>query len=98
MSHVATVQGKPSRLSYSAVALAAGAVVVWVLAGIIDDGLYAVTGLLGVAAFGLGIKALRAAKRAGSNARLALGATIVGGLLGGAVIVATVVYVISDVA
>ncbi len=96
MSHLASVHRAPSvRLSYTAVTFAVASVAVWVLAGIVDDGLYVVTGVLGIVAFGLGLKARRDARRAGSNGRLALVATIVGGLLGGAVIVASIAYGVS---
>ncbi len=96
MSDIASARGMSSvRLSYAAAALAVGAVVVWVLAGIVDDGLYVVTGVLGIVAFALGLKARREARRAGSNGRLALTAMIVGGLLGAAVIVASIAYGVS---
>ncbi len=62
------------------------------LAGIVDDGLYVVTGFLGIGAFGLGPKARRDARRACSNGRLALAAMIVGGPLGAAVIMSSIAY------
>lgn len=93
MSEVASVRSTPSSLlSFVALAFSVGAVVAWVLAGIVDDGLYAVSGALGIVGFGLGAKARREVRRAGSSGRLALTAMIVGGLLGAAVIVATVVW------
>ena len=75
-----------SRTAFAALAFALGAVVFYVLAGGFDDGLYLVAGALGIVAFGLGLKARREARRAGSHARLALTAIVVGGLLGGLVV------------
>ncbi len=96
MSDIASAHRAPSgRLSYAAVAFAVGSVVVWVLAGIVDDGLYTVTGALGIVAFALGLKARREAKRVGRRQWPALAATIVGGLLGAAVIVASIAYGVS---
>ena len=96
MSNLASVHRAPSvRLSYAAAMFAVGSVVVWVLAGVVDDGLYVFTGVLGIVAFGLGLKARRDARRAGSNGRLALAAMIVGGLLGAAVIAALITYGVS---
>lgn len=82
----------PGPWSYAAVAFAIAAAVVWVFAGIVDDGLYAITGALGVVAFGLGFKARGEAKRVGARQWPALAATIVGGFLGGLVIVFSVAY------
>ena len=45
MSDLTSAHRAPSgRLTYAAVALAVASVVVWVLAGTVDDGLYVVTG------------------------------------------------------
>jgi hypothetical protein len=85
-----------SPLSYVALALALAAVVAWVLAGMLDDGLYVVTGALAIAAFAVGGKAWRDAKQVGFPRRSALAAMIVGGLLGAAFIVYTVVWAISE--
>ncbi|HEU0247212.1 MAG TPA: hypothetical protein VFR38_09030 [Gaiellaceae bacterium] len=68
--------------------LAIAAATVWVLAGIVDDGLYTISGLLGAAGFASGLKGRREAKRAGLGQRLALTAIILGGLLGAAFVVA----------
>ncbi len=97
MSDIATprVRASSGRLTYAAIGLALASVVVWVLAGIVDDGLYTITGVLGIVAFGLGLKARRGARRAGSRGRPALAAMIVGGFLGAAVIVASIVYGVS---
>ena len=97
MSDIAASRGRASagRLTYAAIGLAVASAAVWVLAGVVDDGLYVFTGVLGVVAFGVGLKARRDERRAGSRGRLALTAMIVGGLLGGAVIVFSVVYGIS---
>jgi hypothetical protein len=78
------------RSTLAAVAFALAAAVVWFLAGVVDDGLYAVTGALGVIGFGLGVKARRDAGRAGTRTWPALVAIVLGGLLGGAVLVAFV--------
>ena len=97
MSDIAATPSRTpsSRLTYVAIAFALASAVVWVLAGVVDDALYTVTGALGVIAFGLGTKARRDARRAGSRGRTALGAMVLGGLLGAAVIVASVAYGIS---
>ena len=97
MSDIVATRGRTSssRLAYVAISFALAAAVVWVLAGVVDDALYTVTGALGVVAFGLGTKARRDARREGSRGRAALAAMILGGLLGGAVIVASAVYGIS---
>jgi len=94
---VAAAQGRATsgRLAYAAIGFALASVIAWVLAGAVDDGLYTITGVLGIAAFGLGFKARRVAQRAGSRGRPALAAMIVGGLLGAAVIVASIVYGVS---
>ena len=97
MSDIAATRGRTSssRLTYAAISFALAAAVVWVLAGVVDDALYTVTGALGIIAFGLGTMARRDARRAGSRGRAALAAMILGGLLGGAVIVATIAWGIS---
>ena len=97
MSNFAATQGRATsdRLAYAAIGFALASVIVWVLAGVVDDGLYTVTGALGIVAFGLGFKARRDARRAGSRGRPALAAMIVGGFLGGLVIVFSVVYGVS---
>lgn len=96
MSNVASARSTPSsRLSYAALAFAVGAVVAWGLAGMVNQDLYSVTGALGIVAFGLGVKGRRLARSAGESGRLALAATVVGGLLGGAVIAALVGWGIS---
>jgi len=97
MSNVAAMQGRTAfgRLAYAAIGFALASVIVWVLASVVDDGLYTITGVLGIIAFGLGLKARRDAQRAGSGGRLALAAMLVGGFLGAAVIVASIVYGIS---
>jgi hypothetical protein len=82
--------------SYVAVGFALAAAFVWVLAGVVDDGLYAVTGVLGIAGFGAGLKGRREAKRTGARGWPSLAAIALGGLLGGAVVVFTVVYVLAD--
>lgn len=81
--------------SYVALGFALAAAAVWVLAGIVDDGLYVFTGVLGIVAFGLGFKARRVAKRTGARVWPATIAVGLGGLLGAAVIVATIVWGIS---
>ena len=97
MSYFAAVRrGRPSSLSYVALALALASVAAWVLAGTLDDGLYVVTGALAITAFAVGGKAWRDAKRVGSPRRSALAAMVVGGVLGGAFIVYTVVWAISE--
>ena len=98
MSDVATARGRVSAgpWSFVAVVFAICAVAVWVLAGIVDDGLYPVAGVLGIAAFGLGLKARREARRVGTAQWPALAATIVGGLLGALVIVFSIVYGVSQ--
>jgi hypothetical protein len=88
-------RGRSAGRSYAALSFALAAAVVWVLAGIVDDGLYAITGVLGVAGFGLGAKVRRDERRAGSHGWIALAAMILGGLLGAAVIVATIVWGLS---
>ena len=97
MSDIAATPSRTpsSRLTYVAIAFALASAVVWVLAGVVDDALYTVTGALGIIAFGLGIKARRDARRVGSRGRTALVAMVLGGLLGAAVIVASVAYGIS---
>jgi len=97
MSDISATRGRASSgvLTYAAVAIALASVVVWVLAGIVDGGLYVITGVLGIVAFGLGTKARGDARRAGFRGRPALAAMLVGGFLGAAVIVASVVYGIS---
>lgn len=69
MSDVATTRGRDSARSWSlaAIALAICAVTVWALAGIVDDGLYPFTGIVGLAAFGLGLQARREARRVGAR-------------------------------
>jgi hypothetical protein len=83
--------------SYIALAFALSAVFVWALAGIVDDGLYALTGVLGIAGFGAGLKGRREAKRTGARGWPSLTAIALGGLLGGAVVAFTVAYVLADV-
>jgi len=85
----------PGRWSYVALGFALAAAAVWVLASIVDDALYTITGALGLVAFGLGFKARRVAKRTGARVWPATVAVGLGGLLGAAVIVASVVYGIS---
>lgn len=98
MSDITAAQGRPAYgWSFVAVALAIAAATAWVLAGLVDDGLYTVTGALGIVAFGMGLKARREAKRTGARQWPALSATIVGGLLGALVIVSTVVWGLSHV-
>jgi hypothetical protein len=75
-----------------AIALAICAVTVWVLAGIVDDGLYVVTGVLGSVAFGLGLKARREAKRTGLRQWPALVGIVLGGLLGAAFVIGFLVW------
>jgi len=97
MSDIAAQRGRASsgRLTYAAIGFALASVTVWVLAQVVDDGLYTVTGVLGLVAFGLGLWARRDARRAGSRGRPALAAMLVGGFLGGAVIVFSIVYGVS---
>lgn len=77
-------------------ACAVAAAGIWVLAGIVDDGLYAVTGIVGIAGFAAGLKGRGEAKRAGGWARAAsLTAIVLGGLLGGAVAVSFVYFMTS---
>ena len=97
MSAVAATQGRTTsgRLAYAAIGFALASVIVWVLAGVVDDGLYVITGVLGIVAFGLGTKARRDARRAGFRGRRALAAMLVGGFLGAAVIVASIVFGVS---
>jgi predicted Na+-dependent transporter len=98
MSDLASAHRAPSagRLSYAAVAFALGSAAAWILAGMVDDSLYVVTGALGIVAFGLGLRASRQAKRLGARRWPALAATIVGGLLGAAVIAFSIVWAISE--
>ncbi len=97
MSNIATARLAPAgRLSLAAFALALGAVIAWVLAATVDDGLYLAQGVLGLAALALGRKARNDARRAGSNGALALAAMIIGGLLATLVIAFTVVWGISE--
>jgi hypothetical protein len=74
------------RSTIVALALALSAVGAYVLAGIVDDGLYAVAGLLGLTAFAVGVKGRRAARRVGLRLWPATAAMLVGGLLGAAVL------------
>lgn len=97
MSSLSTLHHAPHRrLTLTAALIALCSVVMWVLAGIIDDSLYLYTGALGVIAFGLGLKARRDATRAGEKSPVALAATVVGGAAGAAVIVAVIVWAISQ--
>ncbi|MGH3136435.1 MAG: hypothetical protein ACRDPV_08080 [Gaiellaceae bacterium] len=98
MSNVAATQGRATsgRLTYAAIGFALASVVVWVLAGVVDDALYTVTGILGIVAFGLGFKARREDRQSGSRGRLPLAAMLVGGFLGAAVIAFSVAYGISQ--
>ena len=97
MSEITATHGRTSSspLAYVALGLAVAAAIVWVLAGIVDDGLYTVTGALGILAFSLGVKGRRQASRAHSRSWPAIAAIALGGPLGGAVIVASAVYGIS---
>jgi hypothetical protein len=76
--------------------LAVASVLVWFLAGVVDDGLYALTGVLGLAGFASGLKARRDAKRAGAPTWPALVAVVVGGLLGGLVVAFSIAYIVSE--
>ena len=85
-----------SSLVGAAFAIAAAAI--WVVAGIVDDGLYAVCGIAGIAGFASGLKGRAEARRVGGWARAAsLTALVLGGLLGGSVAVAFVYFVITGV-
>jgi len=97
MSDIAAPRGRASsgRLTYAAIGFALASVIVWVLAGVVDDGLYTITGILGIVAFVFGFKARRDDRGAGSRGGPALAAMLVGGFLGAAVIVALIVYGIS---
>jgi hypothetical protein len=81
--------------AYTALGFALASAAIWFLAGFVDDGLYAVTGILGLAAFALGLRGRREAARAHSRSWAALVGIALGGLLGGAVLVAFVYFVIS---
>ena len=90
MSDLAATRGRsPTRSwSYIALPLALSAAAVWVLAGITDDGLYTISGVLGIAGFAAGVRGRREAKRAGVRQWPALVAIILGGFLGAAFVVA----------
>jgi hypothetical protein len=93
MSHVAATRSRaPGSWSYLALAFSLGAAAVWVLAGVVDDGLYVFTGVLGVIGFASGLKARREARRSGARTWPAIVAIGLGGLLGAAVIVAFVAW------
>lgn len=99
MSQIASPRRRTPFVTWASASLglALAAAAIWVLAGIVDDGLYAVTGILGIAALATGLMGRKEAKRAGVRSWQALVAIALGGLLGGAVLVATVVYIVSDV-
>jgi hypothetical protein len=98
MSELATTRSQASSgpWSYVALAFAFGAAAAWVLAGIVDDGLYLFTGIFGIAAFGAGVKAYRDARRAAARTWPALTGLILGGLLGGLVLAFAIAFAISE--
>jgi predicted Na+-dependent transporter len=97
MSEAATVHNAPSnRLTFFALAFTVAALVDWALAGPFSDDLYPVSGALGIVAFGLGRRARRKAKSAGLSRWVELGAMIVGGLIGAAVIFALIGWGVSQ--
>lgn len=97
MSNVAATRGhvQSRPWSYLAAAFAFAAAAVWVLAGIVDDSLYVLTGALGIVGFGLGLKGFRDARHTGGPRWPALIGIALGGLLGAAVIVASIAYGVS---
>jgi hypothetical protein len=82
--------------AYAGFGLALVAAAIWFLAGVVDDGLYAMTGILGLAAFAAGLRGRREAARAGARTWPALVGIVLGGLLGGAVLGAFVYFVLSN--
>ena len=99
MSNLAvTTRASTGRWSLVGVACALAAAAVWVLAGFVDDGLYMVTGILGIAGFAAGVKGRRDAKHLGERTWPALTAIVLGGLLGGSVLVAFVYFVSTSLA
>lgn len=98
MSDLAATRSRITIPASSAVGLTCvlAAAGLWVLAGIIDDGLYALAGIFGIVAFAAGLKGRREARSVGGRAwAAALVAIVLGGLLGGSVAVAFVYFVTS---
>jgi hypothetical protein len=79
-------------LPAAALVLALSSVAVWLLAGIVDDALYAVSAAGGAVAAAAGWRTRK--DRTGAKSTVALVAMIVGGLLAAEVIVFTIAWVI----
>jgi hypothetical protein len=94
MSQIASSRSRTwlATSQYVALAFALAAAAVWVLAGIVDDGLYVLTGVLGIVGFAVGLKGRREARRAGVRTWPAIVAIVLGGLLGAAVVIAFVAW------
>ena len=86
MSNLVATPPHPERSwSLAALGLALVALAVYAAASVVDDGLYTLSGALGISAFVAGLKGRRAAKGAGAGTWSATTAIVLGGLLGGAV-------------
>ena len=85
-----------SRRAIASAVLAAVALISYAAASTVDDGFYAICGLLGLAGLLVGLNARRETGRSGPGARLALAGIIVGGLFAVAVGAFTAVWGISQ--
>jgi len=91
---VTDARDRASRTARGAFAISLVAIVVWILAGAMDE-LYVVQGLLGLVAATLGVVALRRLGRHARDGKLALAAIVLGGASAVAVGTAAIVFAVT---
>ena len=97
MSTVATARpgAASNRMSIAALAGGLATLAAWALAESVSDAFYLVAMAVGIVTVVVGARARRGARRSGAKGRLALAATIIGGVPAALIVVYSVVYGIS---